>query len=170
MVPILARDGARESTPMQGVGAAGAAEAGSASDAPRASRDGSFRIMRVPSEKWAPGQMTPFCSHCQAKRPSCHFCEGKAWAPHRQCGQMRRAALRMTMRGGICTATLRRGLGNMYSEFGCCRCTEQESGRGRPTSNFHLSHQRGLRPTRPQPAAETSSASAAPSASFSITG
>ena len=32
------------------------------------------------------------------------------------------------------------------------------------------SHQRGLRPTRPQPAAETSSASAAPSASFSIRG
>ena len=36
--------------------------------------------MRVPSEDWAPGQMTPFCSHCQAKRPFCHFCEGKAWA------------------------------------------------------------------------------------------
>ena len=33
-----------------------------------------------PSEQWAPGQMTPFCSRCEAKRPFCHFCEGKAWA------------------------------------------------------------------------------------------
>ena len=32
------------------------------------------------TEAWAPGQMTPFCSRCEAKRPYCHFCAGKAWA------------------------------------------------------------------------------------------
>ena len=42
--------------------------------------DGCLAAVRVPSEQWAPGQMTPFCSHCEAKRPFCHFCEGKAWA------------------------------------------------------------------------------------------
>ena len=42
--------------------------------------DGCLAAVRVPSEQWAPGQLTPFCSHCEAKRLLCHFCEGKAWA------------------------------------------------------------------------------------------
>ena len=42
--------------------------------------DGCLAAVRVPTEVWAQGHMTPFCSHCETKRPFCHFCEGKAWA------------------------------------------------------------------------------------------
>ena len=40
--------------------------------------DGLDRIcraaMRIPSEKWCPNQMTPFCGFCEAKYPACRFC------------------------------------------------------------------------------------------------
>ena len=34
---------------------------------------------RLPEEYWAPGQMTPLCTHCDKKRNACHFCRGEIW-------------------------------------------------------------------------------------------
>ena len=33
----------------------------------------------VPSERWAEGQRTPFCSKCDNEHEECHFCRGIAW-------------------------------------------------------------------------------------------
>ena len=29
---------------------------------------------RIPGEEWCVNQRTPFCSHCENKRPACRFC------------------------------------------------------------------------------------------------
>ena len=34
---------------------------------------------RVPTEQWANGQATPFCSHCERSREWCHFCRAQPW-------------------------------------------------------------------------------------------
>ena len=31
---------------------------------------------RIPSETWAPGQATPFCSSCDDNYDGCHYCRG----------------------------------------------------------------------------------------------
>ena len=31
---------------------------------------------RIPSEKWAKGQRTPFCGKCEDLREACHYCLG----------------------------------------------------------------------------------------------
>jgi hypothetical protein len=28
----------------------------------------------IPNEKWCVNQRTPFCSHCEVRRPACRFC------------------------------------------------------------------------------------------------
>ena len=38
---------------------------------------------RVPSEKWADGQLTPLCSRCDNEYDSCHFCRGLYWCQPR---------------------------------------------------------------------------------------
>ena len=35
---------------------------------------------RIPTETWAAGQHTPFCSQCDGKEGSCHYCRGVKWA------------------------------------------------------------------------------------------
>ena len=34
---------------------------------------------RVPTERWAPEQRTPLCTHCERKWGVCHFCRGQMW-------------------------------------------------------------------------------------------
>ena len=39
-----------------------------------------------PQDKWAHGQLIPFCGHCEFMYLGCHFCRGEKWcvpAPHR---------------------------------------------------------------------------------------
>ena len=31
---------------------------------------------RIPHEKWARGQLTPLCSHCDNRYDACHYCRG----------------------------------------------------------------------------------------------
>ena len=35
---------------------------------------------RIPTEEWAPNQLTPLCSACDWKHERCHFCRGQKWA------------------------------------------------------------------------------------------
>jgi hypothetical protein len=34
---------------------------------------------RLPHERWAAGQMTPLCSHCDRRHGCCHFCRKQHW-------------------------------------------------------------------------------------------
>ena len=34
---------------------------------------------RVPTERWAKGQLTPLCSKCDNAHGSCHFCRNLKW-------------------------------------------------------------------------------------------
>ena len=35
---------------------------------------------RIPTEEWAPNQLTPLCSACDWQHERCHFCRGQKWA------------------------------------------------------------------------------------------
>ena len=43
-------------------------------------RDSCKAAVRIPSEEWAEGQLTPYCSICEDRRGYCHFCRGVSWA------------------------------------------------------------------------------------------
>ena len=36
--------------------------------------------LRIPTEKWAEGQITPHCTTCDKLYGQCHFCRGQLWA------------------------------------------------------------------------------------------
>ena len=41
--------------------------------------DHCYAVDRIPSERWAEGQLTPLCSRCDNKHDACHFCRGLDW-------------------------------------------------------------------------------------------
>ena len=43
-------------------------------------RDSCKAALRIPTEEWADGQLTPLCSRCDDLREFCHFCKKVAWA------------------------------------------------------------------------------------------
>ena len=38
--------------------------------------DHCFAKDRIPSEEWAPNQLTPLCSKCESRWDACRFCRG----------------------------------------------------------------------------------------------